>query len=106
MVFTWFSLWKKPKEPAPILSHLKFVLLTRKNCHLCDDAHEILARFQNDFGFALECVDIDTEPELADRYGSTVPVVAVNGKERFRGRINIVLLRRFLTAEAKRTRQE
>jgi thiol-disulfide isomerase/thioredoxin len=101
MAFPWFTIWKKDKEPAPNLSHLKFVLFTRMNCHLCDDAHQVLVKFQNDYGFPLECVDVDSEPCLREQYGLTVPVVAVNGKERFRGQVNVVLLRRFLIAEAR-----
>jgi hypothetical protein len=100
MAFPWFYNWKKEKEPTPILSHLKFVLFTRRNCHLCDDAHKVLVKFQRDFGFPLESVDIDSEPQLGEQYGLSVPVVAVNGKERFRGRVNAVLMRRFLVAEA------
>jgi hypothetical protein len=41
-------------------------------------------------------VDVEGDPELAARYGDSVPVVTVNGKVRFRGRVNDVLLRRLL----------
>ena len=57
--------------------------------------------------FTLERIDVDAEPELAARYGNLVPVVAANGKVRFRGAINRVLLDRLLRAEqgkATRTR--
>jgi hypothetical protein len=39
---------------------------------------------------------------LVSRYGDWVPVVAVNGKERFRGRVAPSLLDRFLRGEADR----
>jgi hypothetical protein len=45
-------------------------------------------------------VDIDTDPDLVARYGTEVPVVTVNGKVRFRGEVNRVLLERLLEGEA------
>jgi hypothetical protein len=55
-----------------------------------------LEKQQERYGFHLEAVDVDSDSELAARYGDTVPVVTVDGKERFRGRVNEVLLRRLL----------
>ena len=69
------------------------VLYTRKGCHLCDDARAILVRY----GISVEVVDIDGDPELVDRYNDCVPVVVIEGKERFRGHVNQVLLRRLLS---------
>ena len=65
-------------------------LFTRKGCHLCDEAYDVLKRN----GFIPQLVDIDDDPELIDMYGTCVPVVVIDGQERFRGRVNEVLLRR------------
>ena len=73
----------------------KIELFTRKGCHLCDDAYEMLTRN----GFVPELIDIDADPELIAMYGTCVPVVVVDGRERFRGRINEVLLRRLTCAD-------
>jgi len=62
----------------------------------------VLQSAQKQFGFALEAVDVDRDPELAGRHGDWVPVVTVNGELRFRGGVNRVLLRRLLRAEADR----
>ena len=43
---------------------------------------------------------MDTDGELVARYGEWVPVVTVNGKVRFRGGVNPVLLERLLRAES------
>jgi glutaredoxin len=68
------------------------LLYTRAGCHLCEEALEILkAR-----GLAVRTVDIDAEPELKHKYGECVPVVVIDGRERFRGRIDEVLLQRLL----------
>lgn len=43
-------------------------------------------------------MDIDSDGELVSRYGLQIPVVTVNGKVRFRGQVNLVLLQRLLDA--------
>jgi glutaredoxin len=73
----------------------QLVLYTRQGCHLCDDALALLRRH----GFEPRLVDIDSDPVLRERYNECVPVVEIDGKERFRGRINEVLLARLLSAK-------
>jgi len=62
-------------------------MFTRAGCHLCDEAWQILESARQQYGFTLQAVDVDIDPELID------------GKVRFRGRINSVLLSRLLRAE-------
>jgi glutaredoxin len=91
----WNRLWNWWRGRAPVQrSDLTFTLYTREGCHLCEVAHELLEQEKRQHGFQLEVVDIDTSAELTELYGEQVPVVCVNGKLRFRGRINPVLLRR------------
>lgn len=68
-------------------------LFTRKGCHLCDDAHVILARVQEDHPFELVLVDIDADPALVVRYGWDIPVVHVDGEFFARHRVNETALR-------------
>ena len=75
-------------------------MFTRAGCHLCDEAWQILEAARQRFGFALQSVDVDTDPELVAQHGNCVSVVLINGQVRFRGRINSVLLTRLLRAEA------
>lgn len=84
---------------------------SREGCHLCDDAIELLN--QPDYTPYLpdlEEVDIDTDPELRRRFGSMVPVIEFDGKIRFKGKIDPILLRRLiegtfpLTLECQRPR--
>lgn len=74
------------------------VLYSRNGCHLCDVAAEILARH----GLNFDRIDIHAAPDLRARYDACVPVVVIDGRERFRGRIDELLLRRLL-AQRKRT---
>src|SRR5262245_60679764 len=93
------SFWSFFKRQPTGREHLRVVLYTRRGCHLCEDAWEYLSREQRVHGFALRAVDVDADPELAARFDTCVPVVEVNGKVRFRGRVNPVLWNRLLAAE-------
>jgi glutaredoxin len=71
---------------------LHVVLYTRAGCHLCDDALQLLLAH----GAVPECIDIDADPVLRERFDTCVPVVEIDGKIRFRGQVDPVLLRRLL----------
>ena len=79
------------------------VLYTRSACHLCHQARETLL-MHHEFLSQISEVDIDGDPELLERYGECVPVVVIDGRERFRGQIDVLLLRRLIDATAPRIR--
>jgi glutaredoxin len=81
-----------PSAGENCVPEMNAILYTRHGCHLCDDAKAIL----ENHGLTVESVDIDADPRLVERYGECVPVVVVNGQERFRGRVDPMLLRRLL----------
>ena len=81
--------------------HLVFTVYTRTQCCCCHKALDLLKEFQRSHGFRITEVDVDADPELAAKYGIEVPVVAVNGKVRFRGVVNPALLDRLLAAESQ-----
>lgn len=68
------------------------IVYTRQGCHLCHEAIDLLQHH----GLTPELVDIDTDPELRARYDDCVPVVVIDGRERFRGRVDERLLVRLL----------
>ena len=70
----------------------KVVLYSRAGCHLCDKAELILI----EHGLKPSKVDIDDDPALRERFNTCVPVVEIDGKIRFRGRVNEVLLKRIV----------
>jgi len=70
----------------------RVILYTRRGCHLCDEAEDLLRQV----GIQPQCIDIDGVAELRERFTTCVPVVEIDGRIRFRGRINGVLLRRIL----------
>src|SRR5262249_38804224 len=103
MRWAWLLPWRR--EPAPRLEHLEVLVYTRRGCHLCDVAWELVRQRQERFGFRLTAVDVDSDPRLVKQYGTCVPVVAVNGRVRFRGVVNPVLLDRLLRGESRRRSQ-
>lgn len=68
------------------------IVYTRPGCHLCDEAVRLLRRH----GLSPTEVNIDEDPQIRDQYDQCVPVVWIDGKERFRGQVNEVLLQRLL----------
>lgn len=70
----------------------KVVLYSRTKCHLCDEAEQVLRKY----GLQTEKIDIDDDPLLCKRFGTCVPVIEIDGRIRFRGHINEVLLRRII----------
>jgi glutaredoxin len=68
------------------------VLYTRNGCHLCEDALALLRAH----GLEPRLVNIDEDPSLRARLNECVPVVEIDGKVRFRGRVDPVLLRRIV----------
>ena len=62
-------------------------------------AVDVLKDAQSRYGFAIEEVDIDGDPNLVAQFDTEVPVVALNGKVRFRGVVKPALLDRLLLAE-------
>ena len=56
-------------------------LYTRPGCHLCDQAHAILARLCGEFGLQLDEQNIADDPVLLARYEHRIPVAALAGEE-------------------------
>ncbi|WP_229111203.1 glutaredoxin family protein [Halapricum desulfuricans] len=66
-------------EPVPI------TVYRRHPCELCEEAVETIESAAEEAAVpvAIETVDVDSDPDLRDRYGDRVPVVAVDSRERF-----------------------
>ena len=73
------------------------ILYTRSNCCLCDEAEQLL----NKHFVRHSKVDIDSEPDLQNKFDTCVPVVEIDGKVRFRGKMNEILLKRLLDARSQ-----
>ena len=54
-------------------------LLSRPGCHLCEEMRHQVEEILADVERQWEEVDVDSDPELARRYGETIPILFVNG---------------------------
>ncbi|HKE99235.1 MAG TPA: glutaredoxin family protein [Actinomycetes bacterium] len=91
-----------PRPPRGQAPARVVTLYTRGGCHLCEDAEAVLERVRAGVAFELRAVDVDADPELARRYGVRVPVVAVDGVERFEYEVPPDLLLQALGAAPRR----
>ncbi len=96
MIWSWFNKRHRPRQRPD----LRVVVYSRPGCHLCDDAWEMLTELRKKHGFTLETTNIDEDERLRALHGEWVPVVEINGRIRFRGKINPVLFERILNAPA------
>ena len=65
------------------MSGPEVVLYGRPGCHLCDEARVALERVRARVPFRLREVDITADDDLHRRYLERIPVVTVDGEERF-----------------------
>ena len=96
----WFPLpdsWRPKRASLPIAIDF----YTRTGCHLCEEALAELELATKRFSLLIRSIDIDQDQALVKQYGELVPVVVVQGRERFHGRVNRVLLERLLRAETR-----
>ena len=59
---------------------------------MCDEAHAVLIQH----GLQPTTIDIDTDIDLTEKWDTCVPVVEIDGKIRFRGRVDPLLLKRLI----------
>ena len=60
----------------------RIVVYSKPDCHLCEDAMEVLRRLQGELGFELAEIDITSDDELHRAYFDRIPVIAAaDGEE-------------------------
>lgn len=75
------------------------VVYTRDDCPLCDEVKGMLRSYSRWLPASVE-VDINEDPELFEQFTNCVPVVQIDGRVRFRGRVSETLLRRLIEGTA------
>jgi len=61
----------------------RVTLYGKPGCHLCSEARSVIDQVRASHEFELEEVDITIDPGLFRQYGERIPVVAIDGVERF-----------------------
>ena len=72
-------------------------LYSRPGCHLCEVVKEQLETIRREMDFHIEERNIDEEASLRERYNDDIPVVAVNGQDVFKHRMDIGKFREMLS---------
>jgi len=83
-MFPWIQHCFRKPQPR------QAILYTRQGCHLCEVAIQTLEKA----GFEIRLVDIDENTELRHKFDHEVPVVEIDGRIRFRGHVDPLLLKR------------
>ena len=68
---------------------LKVVIYSRPGCHLCDEAKQIIAAAGRADEYTLDEINIESDPDLINRYQHDIPVITINGIETFRHRLTV-----------------
>jgi glutaredoxin len=71
-------------------------LYTRKDCCLCHEMKEVIRRVAGDIPLILNEIDVDSAPELGERFGSEVPVLFIDGRKAFKYAVSARDLQRLL----------
>ena len=78
------------------MSVTRVVLYGKADCHLCDEMKTVVDEVRREMFFALEVVDIASDPALAATYGLEIPVLVIDGRKAFKYRVDAAALRRRL----------
>jgi hypothetical protein len=63
-------------------------LYSKPDCCLCDEALEVIARVRDEHPFELVKVNIESDARLSAVHGERIPVVLVDGDEKFVYRVD------------------
>jgi glutaredoxin len=70
-------------------ANLKVVVYSRPGCHLCDEAKQIIAAAGHADEYTLDEINIESDPDLINRYQHDIPVITINGIETFKHRLTV-----------------
>jgi hypothetical protein len=81
---------------------MRLTLITRRDCHLCDEMAVVIEQVAPRFAANVDVRDIDAHPELLGQYSEEVPVLLIDGRKAFKYRVTATALQRRLRAERRR----
>ena len=64
------------------------IVYSRPGCHLCDEAKDAIHSAGCDDLFTFAEINIESDPELLNKYKYDIPVVTLDGAEVFRHRVD------------------
>ncbi|MCZ7356626.1 MAG: glutaredoxin family protein [Candidatus Methanoperedens sp.] len=75
-------------------------IYSKKDCHLCHIAKEILLKIQHEIPFSLTEIDIEKDKNAFEKYKCLIPVLEIDGEIAFNYRINEDKLKMILMRKA------
>jgi hypothetical protein len=81
----------RPEGPTPDV-----VLVTKPQCHLCEDARAVVERVTASLGLRWRERSVTDAPELLERFAEELPVLMIDGVQRDFWTIDEERLRRLL----------
>ena len=75
---------------------IRIEIMTKSGCSLCNDAKAIIEQVIAEFPAEMKMTDIESDPELFERYQDKIPVILINGKESFVYKVHPTTLRKKL----------
>ncbi len=75
---------------------VNLTIYSKKDCHLCDIAKEMILKLQQEFPCSLTEIDIEKDRRAYEKYKYLIPVIEIDGKEVFTYRVNESELRKLL----------
>ena len=77
----------------PVSAKARVIIYSRPSCHLCSDAKETIKAAGCLDEYTLDEINIESDPELLERYQYDIPVITINGTEAFRHRLSVAEFR-------------
>ncbi len=62
-------------------------LYTRRDCCLCEEMKGVVRDVAEEVPLEVEEVDVDSEPDLREKFGGEVPVLFIDGRKAFKYRV-------------------
>lgn len=79
----------------------RVVLIGKPDCHLCENARLIIAKVCAELGETWSELSILDDPQLADQYFESIPVIKIDGKIHDKWRVDEDRLRAALLKKTK-----
>lgn len=78
----------------------QLTLYSRKDCCLCEEMKGVVKQVAGRLPLEMEEIDVDSAPDLQEKYGNEVPVLFIDGRKAFKYRVTEAELRKRLRREA------
>jgi glutaredoxin len=75
---------------------MKIKILSKPDCHLCDEAKETIQRVTKRLPIDIEVIDIEKDPELFNQYRYDIPVIFLDERKIFKHRVDEQKLKKIL----------